>query len=265
MNSKIIIATIVITITIIVAGITTYYLALPPASPTPKTPKRLRIASNINFTERTDDITYFVVAGIVQNNLTTNVDSANVTATFYDADNKTIGTGYTHAVLDIIKPEQEALFEVYFKLDSPTDVPVVRYELTALCFETNKEPIAGLQVLKDTVRETVDANGYHIITGEVQNKGVSKAFGVKMFCTYYNSDGNLIAISHAYVSSEIDPGYKATFEVSSIPHKISPVGYKLLIVVHHYEPLFLMQYGFLVLLIVAFIIFIIYMKRVRGW
>ena len=264
MNSKMIIAATVIIITIIVAGIETYYLTLPSATPTTKVPKRLKIISDTSYTERIQNITFFVVAGVVQNNLTTNVDSANITATFHDAGNKTIGTGSTHVELKIIKPEQNAPFEVYFLSGSPTDVPDIKYVLTAVGFETNEEPIAGLQILNDTLGESVDADGYHIISGEVQNKGLRKAVGVKIICTYYNLDGNLIAISHTYVSSEIDAGHKATFEISSKPHKISSASYDLLIVAHHYEPLFIMHYILLALLIAAFLIFIAYMKR-RGW
>lgn len=190
---------------------------------------------------------------MVQNNLKTNIEFVNVTATFYDAKNNLIGTRFSPIVLEILEPEQRAPFEIYLLLNTSTYITDLSYELTLSYVKTSEETIAGLVILDRT--SSIDMNGYYIISGEVQNKGIRKAFSVKIFCTYYDSEGNLLAVSHAYVSSEMDAGDKASFELSSKPHKISPASYELLIVTHH---------QLLLILIIAFILFIAFMKR-RGW
>jgi len=246
-------------LSIIIVGVGVYYLNLQPAS-TPEV--QPQIVSYTGYLEKADSVTYFTVAGVVQNNLKTNIESVNVTATFYDRENNLIGTRFSLIVLKILEPEQRAPFEIYLLLNSSMDITDIRYELKLSYVKTSKETIAGLAILNRT--SSVDMNGYYRITGEVQNNGIRKAFSVKIFCTYYDSEGNVLAVSHAYVSSEIDAGEKTSFELSSKPHKISPANYELLIVTHHYEPLIVTRYQLLVILIIAFVLFIAFMKR-RGW
>jgi len=259
MNRKIIITAAVIII-IIIAGIGIYQLTLPSA-PTSEAPSPPQIMSHNSYVTNETGSRFFVVVGEVRNNLETNIESANVTATFYDAENNVIGTRYNYLVLKILEPEQKAPFEIYLLLNSPTDVPT-RYELTLSYVRSNEETVAGLEITNRT--SSVDADGYYRVSGEVHNRGERKAYFLKIFCTYYNSDDNVTAISHVYSSSQLDVGEKAAFEISSKPHKISPVTYELLIVTHHYEPIFITNPALLIIIITGFAIFIIYMKR-RGW
>jgi len=164
----------------------------------------------------------------------------------------------------IIEPDQRVPFEVYLLLDPKIQVPD-RYELTLSYIKTNKETIAGLEIVNRTW--SVDnATGYHIIRGEIQNKGRWKASGVKILCTYYDPEGNVKATSHTCVSSVINAGEKVAFEMSSKPHKISPDSdFELSIVTHRYEILPIANYVLLTILIVGFVSFIVYMKKFRGW
>ena len=146
-------------------------------------------------------------------------------------------------------------------LNSTTEVPA-RYELTLSYVRTSEETVGGLEVVNRT--SSIDKDGYCRIEGEVQNSGARKAFSVKIICTYYDSEGKVLAVSHAYVSSEMDTGDKAPFELSSKPHKINPASYELLVAAHHYGPLFVPFYQLLVVLITAFAIFVVLMK-LRGW
>lgn len=258
MNRKIIITAVVIII-IIIAGIGIYQLTLPSA-PTSEAPPPKIVSHNYYVTNETGS-RFFVVFGEVKNNLETNIESVKVNATFYDIDNNTIGTNFNYIVLKILEPEQRAPFEIYFSLESSTEVPAY-YEPTLSYVRTNEETVAGLEITNRTA--SVDADGYYRVSGEVHNRGERKAYFLKIFCTYYDADGNVTAISYIYSSSELDAGEKAAFEISSEPHKISPVAYELLIVTHHYEPIFITNPALLIIVITAFAIFIIYMKR-RGW
>lgn len=257
MKSKVTITALILII--IIVGIGVHYLNSLPAS-TPEV--QPRIVSHTTYLEKVDSITYFTVVGVVQNNLGTNIESVNVSATFYDAENNLIGRRFSPTALEILEPEQRAPFEIYLLLNSSTDIADICYELTLSYVKTSEETISGLVILNRT--SSIDINGYCRISGEVQNKGIRKAVSVKMFCTYYDSEGNLLAVSHTYVSSEMEASEKASFELSSKPHKISPASYELLIVAHHYESLIDTHYQLLLILIIVFVLFIAFMKR-RGW
>ena len=81
----------------------------------------------------------------------------------------------------------------------------------------------------------VDEDGYYVVSGEVLSSGMGKAFSISVLCTFYDSEGNVIAVSRAYVASEMDSGERKIFEVSSKPHRIKPASYSLPVVAHHYE------------------------------
>lgn len=247
-----------------------YHLTLGSASneKESKTPKALKILSDFSYVEKVqsgeENVTFFVVAGLVLNNLTTNVRSVNVTTTFYDDDNKTIGDSPTlsQVELQIIEAGKRAPFRTYLTLDSLPSIPS-GYKLSALCFETGEEPVRGIEVIDQTAG--FDKDGFHLIIGEVQNNWKTKAVGVKVICAYYNETDRLIAVSHTPVGSAIDSGDTATFQLSSKPTKIKPESYELFVIVHHYNPLPITHYIIFFAMLGLFLTFIVYMKRVRGW
>jgi len=259
MNSKLaIVVALVITISV---GFGIYYVTLPSA-PTSKVPKRLKIVRDTSYINEVDNVTFFVVVGIVQNNLSINVESVNITVTFFDSANKRIGTAFSRSQLRIIKAGVTAPFEeVTLLYGSSGDVPD-RYEFSVLGFETNEEPIDGLEIVKQI--SSFDADGYHKINGEVQNTGNRRAYSVKVICSYYDSGDNLLATSWTGVSSAINRGQKRAFELSTRPQKIVPARYELFVVALRYESLVIANYVFLGILIGVFTLFIAYMKH-RGW
>jgi len=269
MNSRLAIAAILVA-TIACLVLADYHLTLGSASneEESKMPKALKILSDFSYIEQVrsgeENVTFFVVAGVVENNLTTKACSVNVTTTFYDSENKTIGNSPTlsQVELQIIEAGKKAPFRTYLTLDSLTSIPF-GYKLSALCFETDEEPVRGVEVIDQTAG--FDKDGFYLIIGEVQNNWKTKAIGVKIICAYYNETDRLIALSHTPVSSAIDSGDTATFELSSEPFRIKPESYELFVVVHHYNPLPLTHYILFFAMLCLFLIFIVYMKRVRGW
>jgi len=204
-----------------------------------------------------------VVIGVVQNNLTTNAKSVRVNATFYDAQNNSIGKSDTPTELEIFKPGQKAPFTLYF---SSTEVPAPYIELIASCVKTNQEPIAGLQILTETLNAHTDESGYHRISGEIRNNAGGKAVMVKVICIYYDENASIIGTSRTFTNpNDILSGGKASFELDSEPYKIEPADYELLAIAHHYLIVPFENYIFVTILIIVLISFIIYMKRKRGW
>jgi len=262
MDRKIAVIAAIATIASIV-GIGTYYLMLPPA-PTTETPPTILTHTHMVETDENTSITFYKVIGVVRNNLDTNIESVNVTATFFDAENKLMAVRNTSTELKIIEPNQNVPFEVYLLLDPTKELPD-RYELTLSYVKTSKASVAGLEIVKRTW--TIDeTTGYHILTGEIQNTGQQKAQGVKILCTYYDADGNVIAVSRTFIRSTLYGGEKAAFEISSEPHKISSDSdFELLIVAQRYDQLPIVNYVLFAILAVGLLSFIFYMKKRRGW
>lgn len=258
MNKKMIVAGVIVTLIIVVGAIEIYRLTMPSA-PTSEIPPQ--IVTHSSHIANETSVRFFVVFGVVQNNLETNINSVNVTASFYDAEDDLTGTSYAPVIPTILESQRRGAFEIYLLLDSYTNVPAT-YELTLSYLKTDEEPVAGLEISDQT--SSIDEDGYYIVYGEAQNKAKRKAHFVNIICTYFNSNGNVIAISRTYVSSEIDSSEKVAFEISSKPHKIIPVSYELLIVAHHFDPLFVTNTQILIVLIAVFTIFLAYM-RYRGW
>lgn len=222
-----------------------------------------QIVGHIAYLESVGNVTFFVVVGAIENTLNTNIASVNVSATFYDAKNMLIGTRETPTELEILKPNQRVPFKIYLLVNSTAAVTDISYELTLEYAETTEEPTEELVILNHI--PSIDNDGYYIITGEVQHQGSMTAHAVKLVCIYYDSEGNLLAVSHADVSAVLDPDDTSSFELSSKPHKINPASYELLIIVGRYRQIPIQHYLRLFVLIVGIILTIVYMKKRWGW
>lgn len=222
-----------------------------------------QIVSHTSYMEFVENVTFFVVAGVIENAIKTNIEAVNVTATFYDTENKFIGTRGTPVELEILKPNQRVPFRIYLPVNSTTTITDISYELMLEFVETTEEPIEGLVILNQTPR--VDKDGYYIISGEVQHQGSMTAHAVKLLCTYYDSEGNVLAVSQADVSAVMDPDETIPFELSSKPHQITPASYELLIIVGRYRQIPIQHYLRLFILVLGIFLLIAYMKKRRGW
>jgi hypothetical protein len=259
MNKKL--AIISVLLAIIGAGLEVCHITNASSSPIEE-PVLLKITTYMNITTVINETYHITVIGVVQNNLTTNVKSVKINATFYDAQNSTIGKSYASTELKIFKPEQRAPFTLYF---SSTEASA-RLELVASCVKTDEEPVAGLEILKETLQNYTDEDGYHRITGEVRNNARGKAVMGKVICINYDGKGNVIALSSAFTNPHnIPSGGNASFELSSKPYKIKPASYELLVIAHHYVLVPIENYILFAILTVTLIAFVVYMKRKRGW
>jgi hypothetical protein len=100
------------------------------------------------------------------------------------------------------------------------------YKLKVSYTETGNEPFAGLRILSHSAR--IEELGYYEIVGEVQNAGARKSSFVKVVCTYYDANGEVIGASFTYTDpNEIDAGDTAPFELSSYPRELRPANYEL--------------------------------------
>jgi len=253
---------VVLAIAIVSASICIDYLTLPKTSIEPEVRVTPDIVSYNSYVE-SDTIDFYVTVGEVSNSFSDNVKSIRVNITYYNEEDYITGCSYGYTELEMLKPDQKAPFSVYTTLESLTGIPA-RAELSCDALVTYEQPIDGIDI---TLKSNgTDEYGYYTITGELQNNGPSRASGLKVICACYDSEGDVIAVSHAYPSSpRLNVGSKSAFELSSKPHMIRPSSYKLSIHVASYEPIFDMRYPLFFALMAVFMAFILYMKKYKGW
>ncbi|MFX0196731.1 MAG: FxLYD domain-containing protein [Candidatus Hodarchaeota archaeon] len=251
-------------ILIIIGGIGAYYLSQQLTTPSPEIQEKPpQIIGHTAYLDKIDQrIIFYTVVGVVQNNLRTNIEAVNVIATFYDVADYLIGTRYSPIVVEILKPEQRSPFAIYMKVDPTTDLEDISYELSVEYQRTNVEPITGLVISNHN--SSNDQNGYYIISGTIQNRGLRRAYSISLYCMYYDVDDNFLAISRTYVVATMEIGQKVSFQLSSSPQKITPARYELLIVPQAFGLLFVSNITLFFALGIVLVLFVVYMRR-RGW
>jgi hypothetical protein len=186
--------------------------------PTPATKPQI-----LSYSNYTDFQGYFAVVGEVKNTLSSNIKDVEIMATFYDSGNSVIGTAFTYADIDILKPNQKSPFELnsYPDIIAPSSIKLtVDYQVTT------DQPFEGLVILNHT--PSVDDLGYYKVVGEVKNSGADQVQDIKVICTYYDSAGKVIGKSWASTAFlYVSVGDTATFELSSYPRKFTPASYEL--------------------------------------
>jgi len=255
---KIIIIFVAVIVTATICGTVFFYFMSLYQRPTVEVPPKI-LSSNNFWTNVTENIRFYTIVGEIAHDLTKNIKSVNVTATFYDANNNVIGNATGHPVIEIIKPGLRSPFVIYWK---PVGEPPEGYELTLVYENTTEKPVNELKVVSHSNK--TDDNGYYIVEGEVLNVEWGVAIGPRLYCSYYNSEGNITFLSGVMISSKMDVREKSYFVISSQPYKIHPAAYRLLVIPHHYEGLPIARFDLVLILIAAFITFVVYMKR-RGW
>lgn len=228
-----------------------YYASLPSPSIEEAPPQ---ILSYISHVQSAGSVKFLVIEGVVENNLNTNV-LVNVTATFYKAQNISLGKLTRATELEILKPQQKSPFTFYW----PVNQSEITYKLDLSYVRTSEQPVDVLELVGLTNQT---GNEEFIIRGEVMNKRVLKALNVGVVCAYYNAKGNFSGLSRTFIPS-IDAGGRAPFEIR-IDASEGIANYDLMVFAAGYEELSIGNYILFTVLVLAFLGFVIFMKR-RGW
>jgi len=223
----------------------------------------IEVLNHCNYVETVGSVVYLVTVGEVRNNLTTNVKSLIVDATYYDDTNNSIGTSYSYAVLDILEPQMKSPFTLYLHINSSQEAPNISAKLRCTGSKTNEKPPPLPQI--ENLTSYTDENGYFIVCGEIRNVGPSEAYDIGIFCSYYGADETeLLGLSRTFITSVIKVDHSAPFKISSKPFKINLASYEVLAVAR-YKPKMVTRLELLLLLATVFTAFIFYMKKCRGW
>lgn len=215
-----------------------------------------RILGSISYTVSSGSVRFFVVEGVVYNTLGVNV-KVNVTATFYTAQNFSLGTAYSGTSLKILKSGQKAPFTIYFVLNSTDDV--ASYDLAVSYVETDEQPF---DVLEFKNVENRSEGSRLVIVGEVLNGRPFKALNVGVVCICYDSGGGFCGLYRTYIRS-IDAGASGNFTIE-IDNSLIVSRFDLVAYAGGYEYTSIANYVLFAFLVLFFVGFLVFMKR-KGW
>ncbi len=247
-----ILSVILVVAAIAVVALTYYYYT---SLPSPSIGEAsLRILGHTSHVMNSGSVEFFVIEGIVENNSTANAH-VNVTATYYGAENVTLGNRTTTVELDVLKPGQKSPFVLYWALHEPE----ITYKLDLSYTQTSEQPVDVLEFV-DLTNQTED--DLFTIRGRVVNKRVLDAHSVRVVCAYYGANGDFGGLSRFYIVS-IDASGSAQFELS-IDASGGVASYDLMASAGGYEETSIANYVLFGVLVLVLLGFVIFMKR-RGW
>lgn len=170
---------------------------------------------------------YYRVLGELENVGDQAVEGWEITTFFYNSSDDLIHTvvlssgNWSSHILDTINPGRKSPFETVIG-NATLASEVDHYSVTITSYNTATAKPLGLEILGNSSR--IDAFGNMIINGTIKNTGAETAESVNIIATYYDSGGNVIAVSYSITEpSNIEPGLALPFqtELASIgPYRI---------------------------------------------
>jgi peptide/nickel transport system substrate-binding protein len=191
-------------------------------------PKGLGVESNLvilDFYYYEDTAGYSNVIGEVENQGTTTTTFMQVNVTFYDAFDTPVAAEYSYTIVDILLPGEISPFEVSsFPL---ANLSVSYYEIEVTYYDTEEVPYREFEITGLSEDITY---GWFDVSGEVENIGFINASFVNIVASFYDENETLITYDFDYIDPDVlEPGQRATFEVSTFPDEVLPASYALMV------------------------------------
>lgn len=175
-------------------------------APTP-IPTGVRILS---LSLAVDSIGTRIISGEIYNNTGRNVEFVKLIANLYDRNNAFVGSRFTYAMLDIVRPGGRSPFQVYI-----SDIDFTSYHFQVESTPTNDEPVDGL-VLVSVGDRPATIEHWHYIYGQIQNTSSQPMKFVQAIATIYGADGKVVDAAYTYTQLDtLDPGVTSAFEILS--------------------------------------------------
>gem|GEM_PF-2821598 len=179
----------------------------------PYSPEIINHGSNV--------LSYYTVHGEVLNENDTDIRSVMVLATFYDEEGNVVGADRSWIDTDTLLPGQRFPFKLSNQGRGEITDDIMGYGLCAEGGIGVKIPYTGFQILSS--KSAVNDWGQYIVSGEVENVGGRDARFVRVFATFYGSDGKVVTYAWAHPKpSELAAGQTAAFEVMQISKELTP-------------------------------------------
>ena len=171
-------------------------IPLPTSTATPSVPS-LEVVAGRDYIS----YDYLHVVGEVINNTGEWFDFVEVVATFYDSDNKVLGSDFSYIALDKLPPHGKGVFDLVSDVGGAVDL-VASYKLQVQGNEGAAPPYQDLDVRVD--REYSEYDYYHLV-GEVENVGDLNCEFTEIIAGFYNADGVILAVDFTYAEMDLIP------------------------------------------------------------
>jgi len=162
---------------------------------------------------------HFVVLGEVQNTCSHALESVSLNVEVSASDGSQIATGTTNVFAQNFLPQQKAPFYIDFgKIDFNIVSKTSAFNISlANAPPTNyfQYPDLSLNVDFDGI-----ANDAYTVSGSVINIGDETANDIKIYGTYYNSAGVVVAVGFVELKDPLAPNTSADFTISEIDESI---------------------------------------------
>jgi len=173
----------------------------------------------LSYSSYISSIGTFHVVGEVENTGNINMQFVKIVATFYDSSKTVVGTAFTYADIEVLKPNQKSPFNI-MEMSNVEEIQSVKLDLTYM--PTTNEPYAGLTILsRSSYTSTIGT--FHVV-GEVKNSGNRDVNFVKVIGTFYDSAGKVVDTSFTYTNpSDITSGQTAPFYLMVMSPQVSKI------------------------------------------
>jgi hypothetical protein len=170
----------------------------------------VEILSHVGYVDSTGN---YHVVGEVQNVGTQAVTFVQVTATFYDSQNRVVDSRFDLTMLNVLLVERKSPFQIAL-LDVAESSRVNHYSLKVTYSETNSLP-TKLAILSYSTR--IDYDGSMHVVGRLKNLGDEILVNAMIVATYYDTSSHVVAAASTgfdpELTGDIGPNQIVSFEI----------------------------------------------------
>jgi len=175
----------------------------------------VRVLNDVGYL---DVFGHYLVLGELENVGDQAVEWWEIEASFYNQSDSLLCTevfstrNVSSHMLDTINPGRKSPFQIVLHNESLAS-EVDHYSIAVLSYDVTSAKPIGLEILKSS--SYIDEPwGNMIINGTIKNIGTETAESVNIIATFYDADGNVIAVSHYYTEpSHVEPHLTLPFQI----------------------------------------------------
>ncbi len=186
----------------------------------------------LSYSYYVDSIGVLDVVGEIQNTGSETIKNVYLTGTLTAADGTIVGGGNTRAWVLYLTPQQKAPFYMEFYKPSiggdwySVDVSKVTLKVSqADAVESHQYPDLRIVSSEGKVSTNADDYGTYWVTGSIQNTGSQTAQKLTVVGAFYNSSGNVVAVSYtSYLTpTALSPSGTVQFKIGAFDTNQSSV------------------------------------------
>ncbi len=165
------------------------------------------------------------IVGFVKNTGQKNIKDVKIVATFYCNKGRLIGEKedipaviYTYSELTVLAPNEMSPFKISLTPEKVKELEnfqvdkIKKYKVEVVGYNfTDETPYTDFEVLASKGGITGDT-GCYVVSGEIKNTGQRTAEQVKVIGVFYDDQGRIIDVEHAF-AGRLQPGQIARFEM----------------------------------------------------